>query len=167
MTQLSIIVATDPRGGIGVNNTIPWRLPEDMAFFKRTTSGHPVIMGRKTFDSIGRPLPNRRNIVISRDPDWRHDGVESVTSLDAAIALAGGARAYLIGGAQIYAQALDLADELLITEVARDFQCDAFFPRPDPALWQDTERHEHYSEQAGLHYTFVTKRRVGAPSNQQ
>jgi dihydrofolate reductase len=164
MTQLTIIVATDPQGGIGVNNTMPWRLPEDMAFFKRATLGHPVIMGRKTFDSIGRPLPDRRNIVITRNPDWRHDGVESVDSLDAAIALVGEESAFVIGGAQIYEQAMAVADRLLITEVGRRFDCDAFFPEANPALWQETEREQHHSEKSGLDYAFVTKRRIRTPS---
>ena len=101
--MLTIIVATDAQRGIGIHNTLPWRLPEDMAHFKRITSGHPVIMGRKTFDSIGRALPNRRNIVITRNPEWRHDGVESVDSLSAAIALAAASDgpAFIIGGGQI------------------------------------------------------------------
>jgi dihydrofolate reductase len=164
MTQLSIIVATDPQGGIGIDNTLPWHLPEDLAFFKRTTTGHPIIMGRKTFDSIGRPLPNRRSIVITRNPDWRHEGVEAVASLDAALALVGQERAYIIGGAQIFEQALAVADELLITEVQRDFACDVFFPRPDPAQWQETAREMHHSDKADLDFAFVTKRRIRAPS---
>jgi dihydrofolate reductase len=79
-SQLTLVVAIDANNGIGINNQLPWHLPEDLAHFKRTTSGHPIIMGRKTFDSIGRPLPNRRNIVITRNPDWQHAGVEAVTS---------------------------------------------------------------------------------------
>ncbi len=87
--SLTIIVATDRARGIGIDNRLPWRLPEDLAHFKRTTTGHPVIMGRKTFESIGKPLPGRRNIVITRNPDWRHEGVETVASPTAAIALIG------------------------------------------------------------------------------
>ncbi|MET3134215.1 dihydrofolate reductase [Oxalobacteraceae bacterium GrIS 1.11] len=162
MTQLTIIVATDPRGGIGINNSMPWRLPEDMAHFKSLTSGHPVIMGRKTFDSIGKPLPNRRNIVITGNPDWHHEGAEAVASLDAAVALAGTAPAFIIGGSQIYAQAMAIADQLIITEIARDYACDAFFPRPDPQVWQEIARLPHHSEKAGLDYAFVTMRRIGA-----
>ena len=79
MTLLTIIVAADLDNGIGINNTLPWRLPEDLAHFKRLTTGHAIIMGRKTFDSIGRPLPNRRNIVITRNAGWRHEGVETVS----------------------------------------------------------------------------------------
>ena len=84
MSSLTIIVATDQHAGIGINNTLPWHLPEDLAHFKRTTSGHPIIMGRKTFESIGRPLPNRRNIVISRNATWQHEGTEVFPSLEAA-----------------------------------------------------------------------------------
>ncbi len=164
MTQINIIVATDAGGGIGINNTLPWRLPEDMAHFKRLTSGNPVIMGRKTFDSIGRPLPNRRNIVITRNPEWSRDGVEAVTSLAAAVALVGEAPAYIIGGAEIYSQSMDVADQLIVTEIAQAFACDAFFPRPDPAVWQESAREEHDSESAGLRYAFVTYKRMHAAS---
>ncbi|MGZ5780850.1 MAG: dihydrofolate reductase, partial [Burkholderiaceae bacterium] len=117
MPHLTIIVATDTQRGIGINNQLPWRLPEDLAFFKRTTSGHPIIMGRKTFDSIGRPLPNRRNIVITRNPEWKHEGVEAVTSLQAAAKLVGDTEAFIIGGAQIYVEALPLTDRLIVTEI--------------------------------------------------
>ncbi|MEC5161052.1 dihydrofolate reductase [Janthinobacterium sp. CG_23.3] len=161
MTQITIIVATDTQGGIGINNGMPWRLPEDMAHFKALTTGHPVIMGRKTFDSIGKALPNRRNIVITRNAQWRQDGVEAVASLPEALALVGQAPAFVIGGAQIYAQALEFADTLVITEIGQRFDCDAFFPQPDAALWQETARAQHHSEKAGLDYAFVTLRRVG------
>lgn len=159
MTHLTIIVATDAERGIGINNTLPWRLPEDLAHFKRTTSGHPIIMGRKTFDSIGRPLPNRRNIVVTRDPDWHHDGVEAVLSLQAAAALAGDAEAFVIGGAQIYAEALASAERLIVTEIGKTFGCDTFFPQIDPQLWKEVARDRYYSEQNGCEYAFVTYER--------
>lgn len=162
MSNLTIIVATDARRGIGINNTLPWKLPEDLAHFKRTTSGHPIIMGRKTFDSIGRPLPNRRNIVISRNPDWRHEGVEVVSSVEQAIALLDGAEGFVIGGAEIYRQTLPLAARLIITEIADSFDCDAFFPEPDATLWQETARENHVSENTKLSYAFVTLRRKAA-----
>src|SRR3954469_18544425 len=120
-SHLTIGVATDSRGGIGINNTLPWRLPEDLAHFKRTTTGHPIIMGRKTFDSIGRPLPNRRNIVITRNPAWRHDHVDSATSLADAAALADGSEPFVIGGAQIFAEALPLSQKMIVTEIAKAF----------------------------------------------
>ena len=158
-TRLTIIVAVDTRGGIGVNNTLPWHLPEDLAHFKRTTSGHPIIMGRKTFDSIGRPLPNRRNIVITRNPEWRHDGVEVVTSVAAAIDAAGGGDAFIIGGAQIFAEALPLTQRLIVTEIDKSFDCDTFFPAIDPALWQETARDRHHADSNDCDYAIVTYQR--------
>ncbi|NVI82935.1 dihydrofolate reductase [Janthinobacterium sp. BJB401] len=159
MSHLTIIVATDQQGGIGIDNTLPWKLPEDLAHFKRLTTGHPILMGRKTFDSIGRPLPNRRNIVITRNPDWRHEGVEAVSSVEAAIALLDGAEGYVIGGAEIYKQALPLTQRLIITEIGQAFDCDAFFPAVDYAVWQETAREAHMSEKSGLPYAFVTLER--------
>ena len=159
MTQLTIVVAIDAARGIGVNNTLPWHLPEDLAHFKRVTLGHPIIMGRKTFDSIGRPLPGRRNIVITRNPDWRHDGVEAVTSLPAAIALVGDEPAAIIGGAQIFNESLPLADRMIVTEIEHTFDCDTFFPEIDPAVWTAAARERHHSEANGYGYAFVTYER--------
>ena len=160
MTSFTIIVATDLQRGIGINNALPWHLPEDLAHFKRSTSGHAVVMGRKTFESIGRPLPNRRNIVVSRNPAWRHAGVETVASLEAAQGLLGQQDAFIIGGAQIYQQALPLADKLIVTEIQQTFACDAFFPEISPAMWQEAARETHYSEAKDLHYAFVTYKKI-------
>jgi len=160
MSQINIIVAMDAQRGIGINNTLPWRLPEDLAHFKRLTTGHPIIMGRKTFESIGRPLPGRRNIVITRNPDWRHEGVETVGLIEAAVALVDDATAFIIGGAEIYQQSLPLANQLIITEIQKTFACDAFFPAFDPAQWQEVAREPHTSEVADLQYSFVTLRRI-------
>jgi dihydrofolate reductase len=165
--NLTLIVATDRHNGIGIRNTLPWRLPEDLAFFKRTTTGHPIIMGRKTFDSIGRPLPNRRNIVVTRNPDWSHAGVEAAASLQQAAALAGDGEAdgeadveaFVIGGAQIYAEALPLAARLIVTEIAADFECDAFFPKLDPSEWIEASREPHHSADNGFDYSFVIYQR--------
>jgi dihydrofolate reductase len=162
MTPFTIIVATDAKGGIGINNTLPWRLPEDLAFFKKITSGHPIVMGRKTFESIGRPLPNRRNIVVTRNAAWHHDGVEAVESLAAAATLIGKTPAFIIGGAQIYAEALALAERLLVTEIEKAFDCDAFFPPIDSHTWQETAREAHYSELNGFDFAFVTYQRRSA-----
>ncbi len=161
MAQLTIVVATDAQRGIGINNTLPWRLPEDLAHFKRITLGHPIIMGRKTFDSIGRPLPNRRNIVVTRNAGWRHDGVEAVSSLAAALALAGDIPACVIGGAQIYAEALPHADRLIVTEIGKAFNCDAFFPTIDANQWKEVAREQYHSEPNGFDYAFVTYQRSG------
>ena len=158
--HLTIVVATDSNNGIGINNTLPWHLPEDLAHFKRTTSGHPIIMGRKTFDSIGRPLPNRRNIVITRNAEWQHAGVEAVTSLEAAKALVGDNQAFIIGGAQIYTDTVGQVDRLIVTKIDKSFDCDAFFPAIDPKLWQETAREQHHSEANGYDYAYVTYERI-------
>jgi dihydrofolate reductase len=157
--SLSLIVATDRKHGIGIRNMLPWRLPEDLAFFKRTTSGHAIIMGRKTFDSIGRPLPNRRNIVISRNPDWTHEGVQRAGSLDEAVRLAGDGEVFVIGGAQIYVDAIKVADKLIVTEIDANYECDAFFPAIDPAIWQVVSRESHHSADNGWDYSFVIHQR--------
>jgi dihydrofolate reductase len=157
--SLSLIVATDRRNGIGINNTLPWRLPEDLAFFKRTTSGHAIIMGRKTFDSIGRPLPNRRNIVVTRNPDWAHEGIERTGSLEEAAQLAGDGEVFVIGGAQIYVDAIRVAERLVVTEIDAEYACDAFFPAIDPAVWQEISREPHHSAENGWGYAFVIYQR--------
>ena len=156
MEHLTLVVAIDTRRGIGIDNKLPWHLPEDLAHFKRLTSGHPIIMGRKTFDSIGRPLPNRRNIVVTRNPAWSHEGVEAVNSLDAALALVRGAQAFVIGGAQIFSESLALADSLVVTEIDHAFDCDTFFPALDPQVWHESAREAHHSEKAKLNYAIVT-----------
>lgn len=156
MTRLTIVVAIDARRGIGVDNQLPWHLPEDLAHFKRVTLGRPMIMGRRTFDSIGRPLPGRRNIVVTRNPEWRHEGVEAAPSLEAAMALVGDAEASIIGGAQIFEHALALADRMIVTEIDHVFACDTFFPAIDPALWTETAREKHRSESNGFDYAYVT-----------
>ena len=158
--HLTIVVAIDTNNGIGINNTLPWHLPEDLAHFKRTTSGHPIIMGRKTFDSIGRPLPNRRNIVITRNTEWQHAGVEVVTSIAAAKELVGDQQAFIIGGGQIFADTLADSDRLIVTRIDKAFDCDAFFPAIDLAKWQETAREEHHSEANGFDYAYITYERI-------
>jgi len=162
---LTIIVATDRDRGIGIDNRLPWRLPEDLAHFKQVTTGHPIIMGRKTFESIGRPLPGRRNIVITRNPAWRHDGVECVSSIQEAVALVQQpiavqgnleTNAFVIGGAEIYLQALPFCEQLLITEIDKVFDCDTFFPAFDEHAWSEKARQAYHSEYNDCNYAFVT-----------
>ena len=142
MTQhppLALIAARARNGVIGLDNRMPWHLPEDLAYFKRVTLGKPVVMGRKTFESIGRPLPGRLNIVVTRNPDWQAAGVQVAHSLDAALALAAAAapeEIMLIGGAELYRQALPQADVLYLTEIDAEFAGDAFFPEVDLARWR-------------------------------
>jgi len=157
---LTLVVAMDAQRGIGIENRLPWHIPEDLAHFKRVTLGHPIIMGRKTFESIGRPLPGRRNIVVTRNPDWSHAGVEVAGSLDAAVALAGDGPASIIGGAQIFAEALPLAHRLTVTDIERTYRCDTFFPAIDPAVWSAVAREEHRSAADDVAFSFVTYERV-------
>lgn len=158
-SQLILIAAVARNGAIGKDNALLWRLPEDLKFFKRTTLGCPVIMGRKTFESIGRPLPGRRNIVVTRNTDWQHDGVDVVHSLEDARALtAMEARVFVIGGGELYAQALHQADGLILTEVDADFEGDTFFPHWDRLQFQEVSRETHHAD-AGWDYHFVTYQR--------
>jgi dihydrofolate reductase len=158
--HLTIVVAIDAQRGIGVNNTLPWHLKEDLAHFKRVTTGHPIIMGRKTFDSIGRPLPNRRNIVVTRNPDWRHEGVETAASLDAALQLVGEVPACIIGGAQVFADALARTDRLIVTEIDKTFPCDTFFSKIDRQEWKEVAREQHHSAEQDLDFAFVIYERA-------
>ena len=157
--RLTLVVAVDANNGIGLDNQLPWHLPEDLAHFKRVTLGKPVIMGRKTFDSIGRALPGRRNIVVTRNAGWSHEGVESAASLEAALALLDGEAASIIGGAEIFEQALQVADAMIVTHIGRAFDCDRFFPPIDPAMWRESARETHRAEALGFDYAFVTYER--------
>ncbi|MEW6760652.1 MAG: dihydrofolate reductase [Pseudomonadota bacterium] len=158
-TDLTLVVAIDAQRGIGVDNQLPWHLPADLAHFKRVTLGNPIVMGRKTFDSIGRPLPGRRNIVITRNPDWSHPGVEVAGSLEAAVALLQGEPASIIGGAQVFTEAMGVATRMIVTEIDHVFRCDTFFPPIDPADWMETARETHAAEGEGFGYAFVTYER--------
>jgi dihydrofolate reductase len=158
--HLTIVVAMDARRGIGIDNKLPWHLPEDLAHFKRVTLGRPIIMGRKTFDSIGRPLPGRRNIVVTRNADWRHEGVEVAHSLQEAVALAGIGSASIIGGAQIFAEALEVADRMIVTHIDKQYACDTFFPEIDTARWTAVASEQQRSEAEGVEFSFVTYDKV-------
>ncbi|MDR6119771.1 dihydrofolate reductase [Aeromicrobium sp. SORGH_AS981] len=143
--SVTLVVAMGANRVIGVDGALPWRLPEDLAHFKRLTLGHPLVMGRATYDSIGRPLPGRTTIVLTRDPDWssgpRGDGVLVAASLEEALATARELDddVFLVGGAQVYAQALEqgLVDVMVVTRVAAAPDGDAFFPRVDWEAWHE------------------------------
>jgi len=135
----SLIVARARNGAIGLANAMPWHLPADLAHFKRTTLGHPVIMGRKTWESIGRALAGRRNIVVSRTPGFRAEGAQVVGSLAEAWRAAEGAEeAFVIGGARLYAEALPEAERVYLTDVVGEVAGDTFFPGLDPREWRET-----------------------------
>lgn len=133
-----------PARVIGNGGRLPWHLPEDLAFFKRTTLGHPVVMGRATFDAIGRPLPGRRNIVLTRNPDWSAPGVEVIHRPGELQALPGlGARVFVIGGAAVYREFLPILDEILISHVAAEHPGDTWFPAFEDQF-QPAETVEHH-----------------------
>jgi dihydrofolate reductase len=157
--RLKLIVAYAKNRTIGRDNTLPWKLPGDLAHFKRTTLGCPIIMGRKTWDSLGRPLPGRQNIVITRDLSRASDGAHFVTSLSDALDLVRDAdQVFVIGGAQIYQQALPLADSVIATEVQADIEGDAFFAPLDPSQWIESARVPQPAEN-GLAYDLVEYQR--------
>jgi len=158
--SLTLIVAYSTNRAIGRDNALPWKLPGDLAHFKRSTLGRPIIMGRKTWDSLGRPLPGRSNIVITRNPGFGAEGAIVVPSLQAAIDACGDVdEAFVIGGAQIYAQALPLARRVLATEVRADVDGDAFFPLLPSFQWKETARAPQPAEN-GYEYDFVTYERA-------
>lgn len=145
---LSIIVATDEENGIGKDNQLMWHLPKDLKFFKNTTSGHTVIMGRKTFDSIGKPLPKRRNIMITRQKNLHIHGVEIFNTLaDALEACADEEEVFVVGGGEIYNQALPLAHKLYQTKVHHTFNADTFFPEINPSEWNLISRQDHAKDE--------------------
>lgn len=160
--HIALVAAVGRNGEIGRNNDLLWRTREDQQRFRSTTMGHPVVMGRRTWDSLPerfRPLPGRRNIVVTRNPNWSGAGAEAALSLDAALALAGdAAQVFVIGGAQLYAAALPLADELVLTEIDAAFEADAFFPRWDRGAYEELAREPHVDPE-GRPYAFVTYRR--------
>jgi dihydrofolate reductase len=148
--KLSAIVATDRKGTIGKDGDIPWYLPADLKFFKRTTLGHPVIMGRKTFASIGRPLPKRTNIVLTRDAFYTATGIVVTHSLEEALAhssVTEAETAFIIGGGELYKQSLDQVSTVYLTIVDAEIEDgDAFFPKLDPAKWQEVWSEGHRPE---------------------
>lgn len=162
MTLVSIIVAADEHGGIGRDGGLPWHLPEDLKRFKVLTMGKPIVMGRRTWESIGRPLPGRRSLVVSRQPGLVIEGVEVFESLDAALQAAASApETCVIGGAEIYRQALPRADVVHLTRVHASVQADTFFPPLDTAEWEEVAREDRTADERHAHpYSFLTLKRV-------
>ncbi|MCZ2722094.1 type 3 dihydrofolate reductase [Marinomonas sp. 15G1-11] len=168
--MLSLIVAMAENRVIGRNNALPWHLPNDLQYFKRVTMGKPIIMGRKTFESIGRPLPGRRNIVISRQKNLQFDGVDCVSSLEEAITLGeniafveGHEEVMVIGGAQIYQSILPMVDRLYITHVHSNVEGDAFFPHVSWSLFQEVAREDFSAQEPNpYNYSFVVYDRLAA-----
>ncbi|MEO1766054.1 dihydrofolate reductase [Thiobacter aerophilum] len=155
--RVSIIAAMAANRVIGKGNRLPWHLPEDLQHFKTLTMGHHIVMGRKTYDSIGRPLPGRTTVIVTRRPDYAAPDCIAVNSIDAALSVChGDAEVFFVGGAEIYAQVLPIADRLYLTEIKRDFAGDARFPSFDSADWQEVSRERHVKENGEpFEYHFV------------
>jgi len=157
--KISLVAAVARSGVIGRDKAIPWHIPEDASRFRALTMGHPVVMGRRTWDSLPdrfRPLPGRRNLVVTRNGAWHADGAERAGSLaDALELLDDTPQVFVVGGAELYAEALPLADELLLTEIDAEVEGDTFFPSWDRATFQEEAREEHVSE-ADIPFAFVT-----------
>ena len=153
--RIYLVAALARNGVIGAQGKLPWHLPEDLQHFKKLTLGHPVLMGRRTWESLGRPLPGRENIVVTRRAGYQAAGASIAGSVEAAIALCTGEPvAFVIGGAQLYAAALPLADGLVLTEIDRDYAGDTRFPGWDRGRWQATQREAHTSKD-GVPFEFV------------
>lgn len=157
MTSLSLIVAMDDNRLIGNKNKLPWHLPADLAFFKRTTMGKPIVMGRKTFESIGKPLPGRRNIVITRDDSFSAAGCEVANSIEAAMSLTkDDDEVMLIGGASLYEQTIARATQLYITRIHQSFEGDTWFPEIDLSEWKAVNREDFDADHSNQYaYSFI------------
>jgi dihydrofolate reductase len=161
--RIALIAALAQNRVIGVNNTLPWRLPEDLQHFKALTLGHHILMGRKTFESIGRVLPGRTTVIVSRTGYNAPAGCLVTDSIPAALdACAGDAEVFFVGGAQLYAQVLPLAERLYLTEIKAEFDGDAWFPAFDRAEWDEISRDPRFDAASGLHYDFVIYQRKEA-----
>ena len=160
--MISIIVAVAKNGVIGDKNSLLWHLREDMIHFRTTTSGHPVVMGRKTYDSIGRPLPKRTNVVITRDTNLAIEGCTVVHSLEEAVAMFDKSEeVFIIGGAQIYKQALPIADRIYLTVIDKEYEGDTSFPEIDYSAWNEISREEHSGGEEFEHpFAFITLERL-------
>ncbi len=161
--MISIVVAASNNGVIGVDGDLPWRLPDDLRYFKQLTTGKPVVMGRKTYESIGRPLPNRHNIVITRNPAFEAAGCDVAASPAAAVELAGDVEEIMvIGGGTIYEQFAEIADRIYLTRVHTDIDGDVFFESPDSNSWQQVATTHHPADERHAHaFDFLTyERRV-------
>ena len=160
MASLSLIVAIATNRVIGVNNNLPWHLPEDLKRFRALTTGHHIIMGRKTYDSLDRLLPGRTTVIVTRNQHYKVEGAIVVHSLEAAIAACGDdSEAFLIGGAELYKDGLKLANKLYMTEIDAEYEGDAFFPEFDMLEWTAGERETHRADN-GLSFSYITYQRV-------
>ncbi len=162
VNNVTLVVAVSENNAIGKNNQLLWHLPADLKHFKEITSGHPIIMGRKTYDSIGRPLPNRRNIVITRQSDLNIANVEVVGSLEEAVSICKAENeVFVIGGAEIYKESLAFANKIFLTTVHQKYEADVFFPELIKKDWKEVSKEYHEAdEKNNVAYTFSTLERL-------
>lgn len=163
----TIVVAMGEKNEIGFNNQLLWHLPKDLKHFKDLTSGHPIIMGRKTYESIGKPLPNRTNIVISRKKDWFVEGILIVGSIKEAVKFAKkiDEEVFIIGGGNIYGQTMDIVDKLEVTLVKADLEADTYFPKIDPKVWKKTSEVCHEKDEKNQYdFCFQTFEKIKSES---
>ncbi len=161
LPQVQFVVAYSRNRVIGRDNELPWRLPSDLAHFKRSTMGKPIIMGRNTWESLGRPLPGRRNVVITRNTEYTAEGADVFPALNEALeACAEAPVVAVIGGGQLFQAALPIADEIIATEIHSDIDGDVFFPELDSQVWEETSR-ERQPEENGYSFDFVVYRKRG------
>lgn len=161
---ITLIVAAAENNAIGKGNKMPWHLPNDFKYFKKNTLEHHIVMGRKTFESIGKALPGRRNIILTRDPDFRADGIETCSTIEQVLAQSQDENEiFIIGGAQIYAQTIAIADKVLLTRVHTTLDGDAFFQKLNPSEWalKSQDKHEK-DEKHAYDYTFEVWERISA-----
>lgn len=163
MSEIVLVAAVADNGIIGRDGAMPWHLPADLAHFKRITLGHPIVMGRRTFEAIGRPLPGRRNIVVTRNPGFSAPGVDTAAGLDEALALAGDVpQVMVIGGAELYRAALPLADRIHLTRVHARPEGDTRFPELDTSQWREVARKTHPTDSDNpFALSFIEMQRVG------
>ncbi len=162
--RISQIVAISENRAIGKDNDLVCHLPGDMKFFRLTTTGHHIIMGRKNYESIGRPLPNRTNVIISRDPNYKAEGCLTVTSIEAALELAkanGEDEAFIIGGGQIYKQSLNLSDRVYLTQIHEIIEGDTFYPELETSEWKQVSEDKHLKDEKNkFNFSFLTFKRI-------
>ncbi|WP_210610152.1 dihydrofolate reductase [Priestia flexa] len=154
--MISLIVAMDNNRLIGKENDLPWRLPADLQYFKQTTTGHTIVMGRKTFESIGKPLPNRRNVILTGNKDYHHEGVKVIHSVDDLMSLEEASELFVIGGATVYEQTMNVATRLYVTHIEEAFEGDTYFPEIDSSVWKEVSKKQGVKDEKNPYVYYFT-----------
>lgn len=154
--MISLIVAMDNNRLIGKENDLPWRLPADLQYFKQTTMGHTIVMGRKTFESIGKPLPNRRNVILTGNKDYHHEGVKVIHSVDDLMSLEEESELFVIGGATVYEQTMNVVTRLYVTHIEEAFEGDTYFPEIDSSVWKEVSKKQGIKDEKNPYVYYFT-----------